>query len=54
MNELTKKITCTQQSGRMDLTEGHALQGKHHGSSLGFLIISASALWLCGSLSDFH
>lgn len=28
MNELTKKITCTQQFGRTDLTEGHGVAGQ--------------------------
>lgn len=54
VNELTKKIICSQQPGATDLTEEHGRCCRAiTGSSLGFLIISASVLLLSSGLFDF-
>lgn len=54
VNELIKKIICSQQPGGTDLTEEHGRCCKAITvSSLGFLIISASVLLLSSGLFDF-
>lgn len=51
VNELTEKITAWEAGSHRGMWT--VLQGNHHGLGLGFLIISASVLWLSSVLFDF-
>lgn len=51
VDELMEKITAWEAGSHRGMWK--VLQGNHHGLGLGFLIISASVLWLSSGLFDF-
>lgn len=51
VNELMENITAWEAGSHRGMWK--VLQGNHHGMGLGFLIISASVLWLSSGLFDF-
>lgn len=51
VDELMEKIAAWEAGSHRGMWK--VLQGNHHGLGLGFLIISASVLWLSSGLFDF-